>query len=210
MAYGDGRLYLRGGVYWAQWYENGRQIRRSTDTRYESEAKKYLRDRLYEASNGISAPAGAKKLRMSDLFDLVVEDYEKNGFSSIEELKRRLKLQLIPEFGHLRPDQITTDRINEYIKKRKRKDSNKRTPRGAANGTINRELATVIRAFTIASESEPPKVSRIPKINLLEERNVRKGFLTDSEFERLAAACIKRGIWLLGILLVGFTYGVSV
>lgn len=55
---------------------------------------------------------------------------------------------------------------------------------GAENATINRELAVVRRAFRLAAKCEPPRVGRIPNIQLLKENNVRTGFL---EYETYVA-----------------------
>jgi len=52
----------------------------------------------------------------------------------------------------------------------------KRQTEEASNGTINRELALLKRAFSLGLQSTPPKVLRVPYIPHLQEDNVRLGF----------------------------------
>ena len=49
---------------------------------------------------------------------------------------------------------------------------------GASHAEINRELAIVKRAFRLAVEGEKYH-GRVPKIPMLQERNVRQGFFDD-------------------------------
>ncbi|HKF02591.1 MAG TPA: site-specific integrase [Candidatus Sulfotelmatobacter sp.] len=77
----------------------------------------------------------------------------------------------------------------------------------ASPATINRELAVLKRAFNLAMESTPPKVRTAPYIPMFEERNVRKGFVPDRDYAKLAAECSKTGLWLRAMLSVGYNYG---
>jgi site-specific recombinase XerD len=61
---------------------------------------------------------------------------------------------LSAHFKQLRASAITTDRVKEYVATRREE--------GAANGTINRELAWLKRMFKLAFQSTPQKVARIP------------------------------------------------
>src|SRR5208283_3411618 len=75
-------------------------------------------------------------------------------------------------FGDYRACDITSDRVEAY--KTQRQD------REAANASINRELAALRRAFTLAFEAK--LVSDRPKIKMLQENNRRKGFFEAEEF----------------------------
>jgi integrase len=91
-----------------------------------------------------------------------------------------VKTHILPFFGPIRAAQFGTNKVKTYITKRKAAE--------AANATINRELAIVRRAFTLAFEHDPPKVARVPHIPSLEEDNVRTGFLGHTEYLTLRDA----------------------
>ena len=54
---------------------------------------------------------------------------------------------------------------------------------GASNATINRDLITLKRMFTLAVQGG--KLSGKPYIPLLKERNVRRGFFEPEQFQRI-------------------------
>jgi integrase len=72
---------------------------------------------------------------------------------------------------------MTSDRVSAYVAFRKRQ--------GAANATINRELAALKRMFRLGKRSA--KVAEIPYISLLQEDNVRKGFFEREQLEAVLA-----------------------
>jgi hypothetical protein len=79
-------------------------------------------------------------------------------------------------FGHWRAVAITADQVVAYTRSRQKE--------GAASATVNRELAALKRAFTLAERSR--KVAEIPYIAMLDESdNIREGFLTESDLDRL-------------------------
>ena len=68
-----------------------------------------------------------------------------------------------------------------YINKRKSEQT--RSKVAPENGTINRELALLKSAFNHGTEQTPPKVRFVPHFNMLEENNVRRGFLQDEQYQ---------------------------
>jgi integrase len=86
-------------------------------------------------------------------------------------------LHLRPAFGAIQVRHLTTTIIQQYIAKRQKTV--------AANATINRELALLKRALNLGRKHTPPKVTRVPHIPMLEEKNVRKGFFEHDEYLRL-------------------------
>jgi len=77
----------------------------------------------------------------------------------------------------LRAADLSTTDIKRYTRKRLEAE--------AAHATVNRELEILKRAFTLAARCDPPKVVRELHISMLEEKNVRTGFLDDAGYMRL-------------------------
>ncbi len=102
-------------------------------------------------------------------------------------------------FTRIRACDTTTDRIRRYTETR--------LAEGAQNASINRELALLKRAFNLARECTPPKVTIVPHIPMLKELNVRNGFLESDGYSRLADECAGVGLWMRAILECVHTYG---
>ena len=157
------------GVWWIK-YRNGVQIiRESSGSRKQEDAERLLKRRLGEVVTGKFAGLRPERITFAQLAQEVIDDYRANEKRSIGHVKRRLKLHLLPALGNIRAAEFGTSHVKRYIASRQHA--------GAANATINRELAIVKRAFSLAYRNDPPKVSRIPYIPMLQENNVRKGFL---------------------------------
>jgi integrase len=82
-----------------------------------------------------------------------------------------------------------------------------RQEQGAKNATINRELACLKRMFNLGIRATPSKVVRLPTFPKLAERNIRKGFVEDQEYERLSAASSRIGLWLRALFELGYAFG---
>jgi integrase len=91
-----------------------------------------------------------------------------------------IKAHLRPYFGSMRADRVTSGVIDSYIASRQAK--------GRKDPTINRELGALERAFRLAQQSTPPKVSHIPRMPHLKESEPRQGFFEDHEYRALLAA----------------------
>src|SRR5271157_118170 len=97
------------------------------------------------------------------------------------------------------PADVTTDLCKRYIAWRQKA--------GVADSTINRTLAALKRMFHLATECTPPKVQFVPYIPMLQENNVRTGFVEAEARMRLEQACGRVGQWMLAMFEVGCTYG---
>jgi hypothetical protein len=82
--------------------------------------------------------------------------------------------------------------IDRYINNRKSEQT--RSKVAPENGTINRELALLKSAFNHGTEQTPPTVRFVPHFNMLEENNVRRGFLQDEQYLRLSRECAIEGV----------------
>jgi len=162
---GMGRIFKRGSVYWVAYYHRGEEHRESSGSENENRARKLLKIRLGETSRGQLIGPSEEKFTFDDLAKILTTDYEINRKRSIESV--RLSIKHLREFFALdRAIDITPDRVSTYVRERQRED--------AANGSINRELAALKRAFTLATRAG--KLNSAPYIPLLEENNSRRGF----------------------------------
>ncbi len=193
---GTGSLLQRGRIWWMQYCQDGRVYRESTGTNVKAIAESKLRKRLTEIEAGKFRGLAAEKMTVGEMMKTLFtkkENGELHHAKSLDWDKRRWNIHLEPTFGHLKARAVTEDKISQYIAARKAED--------AAAASINRELALLRRAFAIHSHIACPKFPR------LKEDNVRKGFLSDEQYTKLAAECAKEGLWLRTLLEIGANYG---
>jgi len=191
-----GSIYQRGGVWWIKYYRNGRPYRESSGSEVYGDAERLLKRRMGEIVTGKFAGLAVERIRMQSLFDDLLEDYRVNQRASIIQLRSRLKLHLVPAFGAIRVSEFSTNHVKKYVANR--------LHAGAKNATINRELETVERALKLATQCDPPKLVRQIHIPMLQENNVRTGFLEDDGYLRLKAELPD---YLKPLLVVGYHVG---
>lgn len=160
-------------VWWIQYYSHGRKMRESTDTADYETAKDLLKKREGEAVDGKVLPEMRRRIKFKELADIEVNDYKKNHRSSLSDLQIRLEKHVLPFFGHMKAAAIALADVDRYIVMRQEE--------GAANGTINRELTSIIRAFSLGVEYR--LIAFPPKIQMLEEDNVRTGFFEREQLD---------------------------
>ena len=177
---GMGRIFKRGEVWWVAYYHRGiehRESTKATGSKGETLATKLLKKRLGEIGRGRLIGPTEEKVTFEDMAADVERDYVINGKRSAGTLPRRLR-PLRQHFALLRAVDISADRVRAYIVERQTD--------GVANATINRELATLKRMFTLAVQAG--RLSTRPYIPMLEEHNARQGFLDHAGFQGLRAA----------------------
>ncbi|MBS0167347.1 MAG: tyrosine-type recombinase/integrase [Nitrospira sp.] len=167
------------GPWWIKFYDNGRPIRESTGTTDKTEARRRLKEKEGKVSEGLYSGPQVERTKFEDLVQGIKQDYALNERKSLRRLNDYIT-HLSTSFGYMRVRAITTDKITAYIAKRREQ--------GAANGTINRELGCLKRMFKLAHQQTPPKVARLPHIPMLEEHNIRSGFLEHEDFLALRGA----------------------
>jgi integrase len=172
-----GRIYKRGGTYWLQYSHRGHVYRESSHSDRETVARKLLKKRLGEI--GIQKFIGPTEERMTfeDLAAALLTDYEINAKRSIGAARLSVR-HLRSYFGTDRAVDITTDRIRAYALERQNE--------GASNGSINRELAALKRAFRLMIQAG--RLSHVPHVPMLREAGPRQGFLEPADFARLRDA----------------------
>jgi integrase len=170
-----GSIYRRGETYWIKYYRAGKPYRESTKSTKESDARRLLKKREGEISEGKLPGIYFDRMRFDELAEDYLLDYRVNGKGVRRAVASMAHLRA--EFSGLRVTDITTPRIKAYIEKR--------LLEGAAPATVNRELSALKRSLSLGAKQTPPKVDRVPHISLLAENNVRKGFFEHGDFVAL-------------------------
>ena len=158
-------------TWFIEYQAGGKQVREATGTTDERVAQALLKKRLGELGTHTYVGPSVDKVTFDALAQLVVDDYKVNGKKSGDRLEFSLK-HLRTAFAGRKATTLTTARIVVYMKARQQT--------GAANATINRELATIKRAFQLGLRSN--LVAKIPYVSLLEERNARTGFFERDQY----------------------------
>ena len=173
---GQGRIHLRGRVWWVQYSFRARVYRESSGSPHRAEALRLLRRRQAEIGRGQLTGPDVEKTTFADLENILVNDYTVNKRKSSGRVETAL-IHLRAFWGRHRAIEITGDLVTVYILQRQKA--------GAANATINRELAALKRAFHLAKRAR--RVELIPDIPLLQEDNTRKGFFEAGDFRAMLA-----------------------
>lgn len=127
-----GHLYQRGSIWWAKYYEGGKPFYESTKTTDHGTAEAFLNRKLVGVQS-IAHTTDAARVEMSQLFDLVVEDYKLKQRKSLYDLTKRLG-GLRDWWGALRAKDVTAATVKKYMAHRSKE---------AQPGTVNRELAII-------------------------------------------------------------------
>ena len=171
---GMGRVFKRGSIYWIAFYHRGKEHRESSESDNESVARKLLKQRIGEAGQGKFVGAKQQRVTFDELAESLLADYQINGRRS--QRSARLSISHLREFfGFDRAIDITTGRIKSYAIQRQEA--------GAANASINRELAALRRMFTLAVQDG--RLSHALYVPTLDEDNARQGFIEHAAFVSL-------------------------
>lgn len=173
---GDG-LYRRpdSAIWWMSYQDAlGRRVRMSTGTSDKGAAQSFLDDRRGRVVQGEPVVTGAHRVTVNDLADDLETEYKVNARRSLDRLQDALT-HVRRAFGTMKAQAITTSGIRAYIAQRQ--------SAGAANATINLELAALKRSFRLAVEGG--RLLHRPHVPMLEVRNARKGFFDREQVESL-------------------------
>ncbi len=176
-----GCIYKRGKIYWIKYSERGKVIRESSKSMSKADADRLLKSREGEIADGKPAGIYFDHVTFDELAEGFLADYRINQKKSLERAERSVR-RLKAEFKGVKVPEITTPRIQEYIRAR--------LAEGAAHATINRELAALKRALNLGAQETPPRVARVPHIPMLRENNVRKGFFEHGEYMAVREALV--------------------
>jgi len=172
---GSGTLYLRGDIWWVKIRVDGRPVYESSKSTKKSEAIK-LRDKmLAKKSRGELSGGSADKVLITELLDDVLKSDIKP--STRYGWEKVIEKSIRPFFGKIKAQRLTTDLMDKYREKRKGE--------GRSDATANRELSILRTSFHNARKRTPPKVLVVPYFPIVAETNIRKGFLSDEQYDKL-------------------------
>jgi hypothetical protein len=165
---GDGSMILRGRVYYARFYDRGREIRESLRTADPALAERRMVALRQQLARGLYTDPGQRRVKVDELLDDLERHLEARGIASLAKVKSTLKA-VRAEIG-ARPvhllDTATLERMQAAWLKA-----------GAAPATVNRRCELLRQALRLASRRRPPKVVQAPDVPLLRVQNARQGFL---------------------------------
>ena len=168
---GTTKPYLRGKLWWIKYYVPGEDKPRyeSSKSTNKNDAIRLLNQRRSEIDN---RQVSSTTAIISDL----LADRRKQGRHSYKQAAGYVRLHLDPALGKIKASGIATRMIDRFIEQKQNA--------GYANATINRWLEALRRVFTLALNSLPLLAYISPKIEMLEEGNVREGFLEHDDYLR--------------------------
>ena len=172
-------LVKRGNTWWMSFMYQGQQVRRSTGT-----ADKRVADAIFgkvkvQIIEGRFFEKPEEQHRtLKELMDRYATEHAARRANHRRELTSIKNLKTF--FGNPTLDQITPKRIVAY--------KNQRYTDGVKPATINRELATLQKAFTLARrEWEWCNDNPVSRVSMERENNTRVRWLTMEEERRLLA-----------------------
>ncbi|PYT23446.1 MAG: hypothetical protein DMG57_31940 [Acidobacteria bacterium] len=174
---GSGYVRRRGRIWYITYSANGVHHEESSHSTKLAAAQKLLRERLAAGSSG--PPPRPQEILVNELLDDLAREYQLNHPRSIDDFLRVGLKHVRPYLGGNTAREVTTDALRDYQVQRRAE--------GAADATINREMALLRRAFNLARRATPPKLTSTPYFPMFKERNVRTGFLESDQYARLLA-----------------------
>lgn len=164
-----GHLYLRGNTWWIKYYLPGNRKPIYESTKKTKDEKKEAKKVLAQREGGRNKTPS--KVSFRDVLADYVADLKANHRKDVENVINKIDAHLDPALGHLPVSNINASVLNSYVLARKKE--------GAANATINRELAWIHRALTIAAYAG--RVEFVPAIRRLKEAPPRTDHYTIEE-----------------------------
>jgi integrase len=169
-----GCIYQHKGrpTYWIKYRSTSGWQYESSQSHRKEDALRLLRLREGDTAKGVPVTSQVGRLRFDEARDDLI-NYHKAHRRDTTKLEARIAKWLTPYFGRRKMTEIAVPQVRQYIVKRQED--------GAANATINRELAWLKQMFSLAVDAG--KLMTRPKISLLEENNVRQGFFEPEQVE---------------------------
>jgi TPR repeat protein len=168
----------RTATLYVKFYANGKPVTLPAGTEDEGEALTYLRKKMADAAIGGPLAEMPERVKMGQLFDLMLAWYRLNERRTLYDLERLIESRngLRVHFGNLKAQALGSSAQARYVAARRREDP------APANATINRALAYVRRAMKLGAQQDPPLVLRVPHFEMLPVAEPRQGVVSHEEY----------------------------
>jgi integrase len=189
-------LVKRGTIWWMSFMHHGQQVRRSTGTTDKRLAEAILGQVKVQMVEGrfFEKPT-AQQRTVTELLDRYLSEHAARRANYRREMTSVKTLKVF--FGNPMLEQVTPKRIVAY--------KNQRYTDGVKPATINRELATLKKAFNLARrEWEWCQDNPVCRVSMERENNTRDRWLTVDEETRLLNAASP---WLRELMLFAIHTG---
>lgn len=163
-------------TWFIEYWVGGKKFREPTGSDDRDVAKAKLIEKLHSIGRGLPPGMRADLVTFEELARGIEKDYERKKNRSGKRLKQHLG-HLRAFFGRSPAMSMTSERFTDYVLAR-RAD-------GAAEGTINRELAAAKRMFKVALRNRILLSDHVPYIELAPEDNIRHGLITPGQMAEL-------------------------
>lgn len=160
-------------TWWLRLRHHGRTLRESTKATRHDEARRFLAARKAAISRGEPFVPKADHVTFAEMAERLKQDYELNG-RDVATLNARL-VRLLPFFGPRRMADLRPDDVETYKTQRHQAE--------AANGTINRELQILARAFVLGRKRGLLTATLDVRDHRLAEAAPRAGFFEQDQYE---------------------------
>lgn len=180
--YKSGSIREKNGRFYVRWYDFDGERHEESGGDDRRAAERLLQQRIGESAAGASRPAKAGvDVTVKDCLDVALADMRQRGMANYQISKYKIEAVLDPVVGWMRAAGFDWKQAWKYIEARR--------TAGVKDSTINRELSLLRKAFKLAAGPEYRMLAAAPAVPSLDEGdNVRTGFLTPTEYEKLLAA----------------------
>ena len=190
---GNGRVFLRGRVWWIAYSHRGQEYRESSQSDKKAAAQALLRTRLSALEQGLPAYGATRRHTVGAVLDRLHAEYLRRGGRGPMQYAAHLK-PLQRHFGAVRVVDLTETAIERFVTQEQR--------RRKANATINKQLGILGRALRLAQREGI--IVRLPHLARLPGGRVREGFWEPQELSRMLEALPE---WLKDVALFGYLTG---
>jgi integrase len=169
-------------TWYLKYYVHGKPIEISAETEDYDEALTTLRQKMAKAAVQVDYTEHPERVRMAQLFDLLLEFYKKHERRSTYDVEQKIKARLRPWWGKIKAHAVGSAVVDRYVRWRR---SAKPKPQ---NASINRDLAYIRRALKLGAQQDPPLVLRVPHFEMLRESDPREGILPHEKYKAVRDA----------------------